>query len=66
METNENEKNNVSKPLGCSKGGPEREAYSNTSLSQETRKVSNTQRILTPNGAGKRTGKSLNMADEKN
>jgi len=29
--------------LGCSKGGPKTEAYSNTSLSQETRKVPSTQ-----------------------
>ena len=26
--------------MGCNKGGPTREVYSNTSLSQETRKVS--------------------------
>ena len=54
METNENE-NNCSKPLGCSKGGPKREVYSNTSLSQETRKVSTTQPNLTPKGAEERT-----------
>ena len=36
----------LSKSLGCSKGGPKRKVYSNTSLSQETRKVSNTQPTL--------------------
>ena len=55
METNENENITVQKPLGCSKGGPKREVYSNTSLSQETRKVLNTQPNLTPKRAGKRT-----------
>ena len=44
-----------SKPLGCSKGGPKREIHSNTSLSQETRKISNTQANVTPKGAGERT-----------
>ena len=41
------------KPLGCSKGSPKREIYSNTSLSQKTRKVSNTHPKLTSKGAGK-------------
>ena len=43
------------KPLGCSKGSPMREVYSSTSLSKETRKVSNTQSSLTFKGAGERT-----------
>ena len=42
------------KPLGCSNGGVKREVYSNISLSQETRNVSNTQPNITPKGAGER------------
>ena len=40
-----------------SKGSPERNIYSSTSLSQETRKVSNTQPNPTPKGSGERTRK---------
>ena len=36
------------KPIGCSKGSSMREVYSNTSLPQETRKISNKQPNLTP------------------
>ena len=48
-------KTHLLKSLGCSKGSPKRKIHSNTSLSQETRKVSKTQTKLTPKGAGKRT-----------
>ena len=48
-------KTQLSKPLGCSKGGPKREVHSNTSPSQKLREVSNTQANLTPKGAGERT-----------
>ena len=41
--------------MECSKGGPKREVYSNTGLSQETRKFSNTHPNLTPNGDGDKT-----------
>ena len=43
--------------MGHSKGGPERKVYSDTSLSQVTRKVSSTQPNPTPKGAGERTAK---------
>ena len=43
--------------MGHSKDDPERKVYSDTSLSQETRKVSNTQPNPTPKGAGERTTK---------
>ena len=36
--------------MECSKGGPKREVYSNTGLSQETIKFSNTHPNLTPKG----------------
>ena len=48
-------KHNSSGPLGCIKDGPKREVYGNISLSQETRKVSNTQANLTTKGAGEIT-----------
>ena len=48
-------KHNCSEPLGCNKGGPKREVYNNTDLSQEARKVLNIQPNLTPKGAGERT-----------
>ena len=38
LETNENENTMVQKIKGCSKSGPQREADSNTTLPQETRK----------------------------
>ena len=53
MKTNENE-NNCPKSLGCSKDGPKREVYSNTILSQEIRKVSNTLPNLIPKGTGEK------------
>ena len=48
-------KHDSSEPLECSKGGPQRQVYSNIGLSQETRKVSNMQPNITPKGTGKRT-----------
>ena len=45
------------KIVGHNKGSPERKIYSGASLSQETRKVSNTQPNPTPKGAGERTRK---------
>ena len=40
--------------MGCSKNSPKREVYSNTILSQETRKPSNRQSNFTPKATGKR------------
>ena len=42
------------KPMGCSKSSPTGEVYSNTSLPQETRKISNKQSNLTRKGTSKR------------
>ena len=42
------------KPMGCSKSSSNREVYSNTSLPQETRKISNKQSNLTPKGTRER------------
>ena len=49
-----NKQTNHSEPLRYSKGGPKKEAYCNTGLSQETRKFSKTQANLTPKGVWKR------------
>ena len=43
------------KTCGMQQNGPQREAYSNAGLPQESRKVLNTQPNLTPTGAGERT-----------
>ena len=51
--TSDNEKNDNSKPMGCSKSSSKREVYSNTVLRQETRKTSNRQPNSTPK-TGKR------------
>ena len=48
LETNDNEKNDNSKPMGCSKSSSKREVYSNTILPQETRETSNRQPNFTP------------------
>ena len=54
LETNDSEKNDNSKPMGCS---PKREVDSNTILSQETRKTLNRQPNFTPKATGKRRTK---------
>ena len=41
LETSRNEKNDDPKSMGHSKGSSKREVYSDTSLPQETRKISN-------------------------
>ena len=46
-------KHDNSKPMGCSKGSLKREVYSNTILSQETRKSLNRQPKFTPKTTGK-------------
>ena len=43
-----------SKAMGCSKSSSKREVYSNTSLPQETRKVSNKQLNCTPKATRER------------
>ena len=40
--------------MGCSQSSSKREVFSNTSLPQNTRKVSNKQSTLTPKGTGER------------
>ena len=55
LETNDNEKNDNSKPMGCSKSSSKKEVYRNIILPQETRKTSNRQPNSTPKTTGKRT-----------
>ena len=43
--------------MGCSKSSSKREVYSYTSLHQETRKISNKQSKLTPEGTRERRTK---------
>ena len=47
--------------MGCSKSSPKRKVYSNTMLSQETRKTLKTQPNFTP----KTTGKTGNKKPQK-
>ena len=42
------------KPTGCNKSSSKREVYSNTSLPQETRNITNKQSNLTPKGTRQR------------
>ena len=46
-----------SKPMGCSKSSSKRDVYSNTILTQETRRTSNKQPNFTPKTNGKRRAK---------
>ena len=50
-------KHDNSKPMGCNKSSSKREVYSNTILTQETRKTSNRQPNFTPKTNGKRRTK---------
>ena len=53
--------------MGCSKSSSKREFYSNTSLPQEIRKISNKQPNLSPKGIRKRgTNKAQNKQKQKN
>ena len=45
------------KTYGCNRSSAKREIYSNTSLPQETRKISNKQSNLTPRGTRERRTK---------
>ena len=47
-------KNVDPKPMGCSKSSSKGEAYSYTSLPQETGKISNKQSKITPKGTRER------------
>ena len=51
-------KQDNSKPMECSKSSSMREDYSNTILSQETRKTLNRQLNFTPKTTGKRRRKN--------
>ena len=51
------QKHNDLKPLGCSKNSSKREVYSDTSLPQETRKISNKQPNLKAKQTRERTNK---------
>ena len=52
--------------MGCSKSSSKREVYSNTSLPQETRKISNKQPNLTPKAMReKRTKNPQKLAEAK-
>ena len=52
------QKHDDSKPMGCSKSNSKREVYDDTSLPQETRKISNKQPNLTPKATRERTNKT--------
>ena len=53
--------------MGCSKSSSKREIQSNTSLPQETRKISNKQSNLTPKGTReRRTNKTQSQQKERN
>ena len=58
-------KHNNSKPMGCSKSSSKREAYSNTILPQEKRKISNRQPNFTPKTIGKRRIKKPKISRRK-
>ena len=58
-------KNNNSKPMGCSKSSPKKEAYSNSILLQETRKTQNRQPNITPKTTRKRRRKNPKVSRRK-
>ena len=58
-------KHDNSKPMGCSKSSPKREVYSNTILTQETRKTSNRQPNFTPKTTGKEEEKNPKFSRRK-
>ena len=51
--------------MGCSKSSPKREVYSNTILTQETRKTSNRQPNFTPKTTGKEEEKNPKFSRRK-
>ena len=59
-------KTRQSNTYGCSKSSSKREVYSNTSLHQETRKISNKPSNLTPKGTTERgTNKTPKLEGKK-
>ena len=59
-------KHNTPKSMGCSKSSSKREVYSDTGLSQKTRKISNKQLNLPPKRIRKRTNKAQSQQKEGN
>ena len=51
--------------MGCSKSSPKREVYSNTILSQETRKTLNRQPKFTPKTTGEEVPKNPKISKRK-
>ena len=51
--------------MGCSKSSAKREVYSNTSLPQETRNISNEKPNLTPKAIRERRTKKTQLAEGK-
>ena len=58
LETNDNKNTTIQKPMGHSKSSSKREVYSNTILTQATRKISNKQPKLTPKATRERTNET--------
>ena len=54
-----------SNTLGCSEGSPEWKIHCNPGLSQETRKIPNTERNSTPKGNRSRTAKTPQTQQKK-
>ena len=65
LETNDKWKHDNSKPMGCSKSSSNREVYSNTIPSQETRKTQNRQPNITPKTTRKRRRKNPKVSRRK-
>ena len=62
LETNENENTTCQNLWDTAKSSSKREVYSDTGLSQQTRKISNKQSKNAPKGTGKRrTNKAQNQ-----
>ena len=59
-------KHDNSKPIGCRKSSSKGEVYSNTILTQETRKKPNRQPNFTPKTTGKRRRRRRTTTTTKN
>ena len=55
-----------SKTMGCNKSSSKSEVYNDTSLPQETRKISNKQPNITPKATRERTNKTQSQQKERN
>ena len=51
--------------MGCSKSSSNSEVYSNTSLTQETRKISSREPNFTPKATGKKKKKTILVEGQK-